>query len=160
MKKFLFIMMTAAVLVMFTSASSNKEKDGIVGTHAADFTIGNDNGMMTLKQLRGKYVLLSLWSSADVVSRLENIRCDRYVSNQDRVQQVSVNFDRSRALFDELVAADSLDASTQYFCDRQDRSVFEKKWGSGKQYNTYLIDPSGTVIAVNPTNQDLSRLVK
>lgn len=159
MKKLLFIMVTLAVVVLFTSASSNNEKGGIVGTHASDFTIGNDNGMMSLSQLRGKHVLLTLWTSADVVSRLDNIKYDRYVSKSTNVVQLSVNFDRSKALFDELVAADSLDTSGQYFCERQDRSIFEKKWGAGRQYNTYLINPSGTVVAVNPTDEEISRLI-
>ncbi|MBR6490157.1 MAG: hypothetical protein IKT03_06445 [Muribaculaceae bacterium] len=160
MKKLVFMMMTVMVAVMFTSAGSNSGKSGILGTSAGDFTIGNDDGVINLKQLRGKYVLLSLWSSADVISRLENIKYDRLASKSADVVQLSVNFDRSRLLFDELVAADSLKASSQYFCEIQDRSVFEEKWGARQQYNTYLISPSGTVLAVNPSNDDLSRLVK
>lgn len=153
-------MATLAVVMLFTSASSNNGKGGIVGTQAGDFTISNAQGVQSLKQLRGSYVLLTLWSSADVVSRLDNIRCDRYCAENGDVVPLSVNFDRSRLLFDELVAADSLNASSQYFCERQDRAIFEKKWGAAQQYNSYLINPSGAVIAVNPTNQDLNRLVK
>lgn len=152
-------MVTLAVVVLFTSASSNNEKSGIVGTAASDFTVGNDDGQMSLKQLRGKYVLLTLWSSADVASRLDNIRCDRYAAISQSVERLSVNFDRSKALFNELVAIDGLDSSTQYYCERQARSVFEQKWGTDHHYNTYLISPSGTVVAVNPTNQEISRLV-
>ena len=153
-------MSTLAVVVLFTSASSNNGKGGIVGASAGDFTISNADGVVSLNQFRGKYVLLSLWSSTDVISRLENIRCDRYASKSANVVPLSVNFDRSRALFTELVAADSLDASSQYYCERQDRSTFEKKWGTGQQYNSYLISPAGMVITVNPTSQEISRLVK
>lgn len=153
-------MATLAVVMLFTSASSNNGKGGIVGKSAGDFTISNADGVTSLSQLRGKYVLLTLWSSADVVSRLDNIRCDRYATTSEKVVQMSVNFDRSKLLFDELVAADSLNTSTQYYCERQDRSVFEQKWGTNQQYNSYLINPSGTVIAVNPTNQEINRLVK
>lgn len=153
-------MATLAVVVLFTSASSNNGKGGIVGSAASDFTISNDGGKVSLSQLRGKYVLLTLWSSADVVSRLDNIRCDRYVTKSDGVVQLSVNFDRSKSLFNELVKADSLDTSTQYYCEYQDRSIFNEKWGASQQYNTYLISPSGTVVAVNPTDQEINRLVK
>ena len=153
-------MATLAVVMLFTSASSNNGKGGLVGKVAGDFTISNADGVMSLSQLRGKYVLLTLWSSADVVSRLDNIRCDRYASTSEKVVQMSVNFDRSKLLFDELVAADSLNTSTQYYCESQDRSIFEQKWGSNQQYNSYLINPSGTVIAVNPSNQEINRLVK
>ena len=160
MKKLLFVVVTLAVVMLFTSASSDNKKGGIVGSHASDFTIGNDDGMVSLSQLRGKHVLITLWSSADVVSRLDNIKYDRYISKSPNVVQLSVNFDRSKALFDELVAADSLNASGQYYCEVQDRSTFEKKWGIGKQFNTYLIGPSGNVVAVNPTDQEINRLVK
>ena len=153
-------MATLAVVMLFTSASSNNGKGGIVGKSAGDFTISNADGVMSLSQLRGKYVLLTLWSSADVVSRLDNIRCDRYATTSGKVVPMSVNFDRSKLLFDELVAADSLNTSTQYYCERQDRSIFEQKWGANQQYNSYLINPSGTVIAVNPSNQEINRLVK
>lgn len=146
--------------MLFTSASGSNEKGGIVGTSAGDFTISNADGVMSLKQLRGKYVLLTLWSSADVVSRLDNIRCDRYATKSSSVVQLSVNFDRSRLLFNELVAADSLASSSQYYCERQDRSLFERQWGVSQQYNSYLISPTGTVLAVNPTNEELNRLVK
>ena len=149
-----------AVVVLFTSASSNNGTGGMVGTMASDFTVTNDDGQLSLKQLRGKYVLLTLWSSADVSSRLDNIRCDRYAAEQADVVLVSVNFDRSKALFDELVAADGLDSSTQYYCERQDRSVFEQKWGGSQQYNTYLIDSRGVVIAVNPSDKELMSAIK
>ena len=149
------------VLVMlFTSASSDKGKGGIVGTSAADFTVSNADGVVSLSQFRGKYVLLTLWSSTDIVSRLDNIGHDRDAAKAGNVVPLSVNFDRSRALFDELVAADSLETSAQYYCERQDRSVFEQKWGVKQQYNSYLISPSGTVLAVNPSSQELNRLVK
>ena len=160
MKKVFFILATLVVVVLFTSASSNKGKGGIVGTSAGDFTISNAAGVVSLSQFRGQYVLLTLWSSADVVSRLDNIKYDRYASKSANVVPLSVNFDRSSTLFTELVTADSLETSSQYYCERQDRSVFEQKWGQKQQYNTYLINPSGTVIAVNPTDQDIDRLVK
>ncbi len=153
-------MATLVVVMLFTSASSNNGKGGIVGTSAGDFTVSNADGVVSLSQFRGNYVLLTLWSSADVVSRLDNINYDRYASKLANVVPLSVNFDRSSTLFTELVAADSLATSSQYYCERQDRSAFEQKWGVKQQYNTYLINPSGTVIAVNPTNQEITRLVK
>ena len=159
MKKIFLIISTLAVVVLFSSASSNNEKGGLVGSAASDFTVSNDDGEVSLRQLRGNYVLLTLWSSADAVSRLDNIRCDRYVADATGVVQLSVNFDRSKALFNELVAADSLNTSTQYYCEYQARSAFNLKWGTGQHYNTYLINPSGTVVAVNPTNQEITRLV-
>lgn len=159
MKKLLFILSTLALVVMFTSANSNKNAS-MVGIAAGDFTIGNDEGVVSLKQLHGEFVLLTLWSSTDVDSRLENIKYNRYAAQSEKTVQLSVNFDRTKALFDELVKADSLDASSQYFCQIQDRSFFEERWGANKRYNTYLINPLGTIVAVNPSDDELSRIVK
>ena len=161
MSKSFLLIATMAVVMLFTSASNNSNgKDGIVGRAASDFTVSNSQGTVRLSQLRGQYVLLTLWSSADALSRLDNIRHDRYASQPAGLVTLSVNFDRSEALFGELVAADSLDASTQYYCQAQDRAVFAQQWGTARQYNSYLIGPSGTVIAVNPTSQEITRLVK
>lgn len=160
MKKLFFIMVTLVAVLIFTSASTKTNGGSLEGTTATNFTIGNDDGVVNLTQFRGQYVLLSLWSSADIVSRLDNIRCDRYAAQSSAIKLMSVNFDRSRALFDQLVANDSLNASSQYFCDKQDRSVFEQHWGTTQQLNTYLINPKGVVVAVNPSNQELAAMVK
>jgi peroxiredoxin len=161
MKKFIFLTVTVLALVLiFTSASGNVATDSRIGTRAASFTIGNDSSVLTLNQLRGKWVLLTLWSSADAVARLDNMRYSRIARNNDKLVQVAVNFDRSRALFDEVVSADSLDLSSQYYCERQDRKQFDQKWGTAEQFNTYLIDSRGVVVAVNPGDKELQAAIK
>ena len=116
MKHFYYLIVTLVLVAVFTSASSTINSDSRLGTTAPNFTIGNDEDVVSLNQFRGKYVLLSIWSSADALSRLENMKFNKLAQNNDKLVQLSVNFDRSRALFGEIVAADSLDTSSQYFC--------------------------------------------
>ena len=160
MKNFVLIITTLVLVLIFSSASGNVSSDSRIGTRAENFTIGNDDKVVTLNQFRGKYVLLSFWSSADAVARLDNMRYSRLASANDKLVLVALNFDRSRALFDEVVYSDSLDLSSQYYCDMQDRKPFEQKWGTAQQYNTYLLDTRGVVIAVNPSDTELLKALK
>lgn len=160
MKKLVFLMVTCVLVLISTSASSNVSSDSRIGTRAANFTIGNDDNVVTLNQFRGKMVLLTFWSSADAVARLDNMRYNRLTRQNDKLVQLAVNFDRSRALFEEVVYADSLDTSSQFFCELQDRKPFEQKWGTSEQFNTYLIDSRGVVIAVNPSDKELLKAIK
>ena len=160
MKKLVFLMVTCVLVLISTSASSTVSSDSRIGTRAANFTIGNDDNVVTLNQFRGKMVLLTFWSSADAVARLDNMRYNRLTRQNDKLVQLAVNFDRSRALFEEVVYADSLDTSSQFFCELQDRKPFEQKWGTSEQFNTYLIDSRGVVIAVNPSDKELLKAIK
>lgn len=160
MKKFIFLMTTLVLVLIFTSASGTVATDSRIGAKASSFTIGNDSSVVTLSQFRGSYVLLSFWSSADAISRLDNMRYSKLAQGNDKLELVAVNFDRSRALFDEVVLADSLDTSCQYFCESQDRKQFDKSWGTSEQFNTYLIDRRGVVIAVNPSDNELTAALK
>jgi len=160
MKKFVFVIVTLLLMVIFTSASGSVSSDSRVGNRAANFTIANGDNAVSLNQFRGKYVLLTFWSSADAVARLDNMKFGRFAALNDKVVQLSVNFDRSRALFDEVVEADNLDITAQFYCEKQDRKQFEQKWGTLTQFNTYLIDARGMVLAVNPSEKDLLQAIK
>lgn len=160
MKKSIFLMTTLALVLMFTSASGNVASDSRLGSKAANFTIGNDSSVVTLSQFRGTCVLLSFWSSADAVARLDNMRYSKLAQSNDKLELLAVNFDRSRALFDEVVLSDSLDTSSQYYCELQDRKQFDQRWGTAEQFNTYLIDSRGVVVAVNPSENELKAVLK
>lgn len=161
MKKVYYLIATLVLVIIFASASSNISSDSRIGNAAPNFTIGNNDEVVTLNQFRGKYVLLNIWSSADAESRLENMRLNKMVAGSDKVVQMAVNFDRSRALFSEVITADSLDISGQFYCEVQDRAQFHKKWGTDDQsYCTFLINDKGVVVAVNPSIKELAKVVR
>lgn len=148
------------VVMIFTSAQSTLTSDSRVGKKASNFTVGNDSLVVTLDQFKGKFVVLNVWSSADAVSRIENIELSKLVAGKENLVQMSINFDRSKPLFREVVAADSIDASSQFFCERQDRAKFERTWGAGEKPCTFLINGDGVIVAVNPTRSDILGAVK
>ena len=73
---------------------------------------------------------------------------------------MGVNFDRSKALFREVVSLDSLAVSSQFFCEIQDRPSFEKRWGSIDKPCTFLINGKGVIVAVNPTIKEIETAIK
>ena len=161
MRQLSHLIVTLLLVAVFTSASNNYSKDSRIGTTAPNFTIGNNEDVVTLNQFRGKYVLLNIWSSADAMARLQNMRLNKLVQGNDKVEQLAVNFDRSRALFNEVITSDSLYTTGQYYCEPQDRAAFMKKWGvDDKHFCTFLINTKGVVVAINPNEDELKKALK
>ena len=152
--------MTIVAVLIFTSSRTTISSDSRVGTSAANFTIGNDSVVVTLDQYKGKWVIVNVWSSADAMARIENIRLSKLAARHDGVEQLAVNFDRSKALFDEVVAADSISATHQFFCHHQDRTSFNNSWGTDGTACTFLINGKGVIVAVNPSEQEILAAIK
>ena len=160
MKKFVCLLITLCVVLVFTSSRTTISNDSRVGTKAANFSIGNEENVVELDQYRGKFVVLNMWTSADAITRIENIELNKIARNSEKIVHMGVNFDRSKALFREVVGLDSLEVSSQYFCELQDRPSFEKRWGSLDNPCTFLINQKGVIIAVNPTVKEILTAIK
>ena len=153
-------MITLCVVLVFTSSRTTISNDSRVGTKASNFSIGNEENVVELEQYRGKFVVLNMWTSADAVTRLENIELNKIARNNPQIVHMGVNFDRSKALFREVVSLDSLAVSSQFFCEIQDRPSFEKRWGSIDKPCTFLINGKGVIVAVNPTIEEIETAIK
>lgn len=160
MKKFVCLLITLCVVLVFTSSRTTISNDSRVGTKASNFSIGNEENVVELEQYRGKFVVLNMWTSADAVTRLENIELNKIAHNNPQIVHMGVNFDRSKALFREVVSLDSLAVSSQFFCEIQDRPSFEKRWGSIDKPCTFLINGKGVIVAVNPTIKEIETAIK
>lgn len=160
MKKFVYLLITLCVVLVFTSSRTTISNDSRVGTKASNFSIGNEENVVELEQYRGKFVVLNMWTSADAVTRLENIELNKIARNNPQIVHMGVNFDRSKALFREVVSLDSLAVSSQFFCEIQDRPSFEKRWGSIDKPCTFLINGKGVIVAVNPTIKEIETAIK
>ena len=160
MKKFVCLLITLCVVLVFTSSRTTISNDSRVGTKASNFSIGNEENVVELEQYRGKFVVLNMWTSADAVTRFENIELNKIARNNPQIVHMGVNFDRSKALFREVVSLDSLAVSSQFFCEIQDRPSFEKRWGSIDKPCTFLINGKGVIVAVNPTIKEIETAIK
>lgn len=117
---------------------------------------------MSLSELKGKYVLVNFWDSHNAVSRIAAGEYDRFYRSHRRrnLELLSVNTDRNRTLFDEIVRTDGLDSLTQYhIADVKARGI-TPDYHPEDGYSSYLINPEGKIIAVNPTVSAVEKLIK
>ena len=84
------------------------------------------------------------------------MRYDRLSRSQGvSFTHISVNMDRSESVFDCVVAIDDLNRSSQFNAtvDAQDEII--KRWRLDGGYHSFLIDASGTIVAVDPDAKSL-----
>ena len=149
-----------ALLTLFTSAYYSAPADSRIGYKAPSLVLGkSNNGLSPLQQHRGENLLLTFWSSADAQSRLDNMRYDRLSRVQgSNYTHVSVNLDRSQSVFNSIVAIDNLDRSAHFGTSTDSQETIIKSWRLEDGYHSFLIDPQGIILAVDPDAAQLAKL--
>lgn len=159
MKKFLLAVVGAVMLLIIPSAYY--PTDSIVGEVAPNFEVSNDNKAVEIDKLRGRYILLSFWSSTDPKSRLANKAYnDIMTGEKNMVEYVAVNFDPSSKVFEEIVKIDDLNADNQFHINGSSMPVVGEDYGLHGNFVSFLIAPDGEIIAQNPSANDVKALLK
>jgi hypothetical protein len=160
MNKVLLTIAVLALLTLFTSAYYSAPADSRIGYKAPSLVLGkSNNGLSPLQQHRGENLLLTFWSSADAQSRLDNMRYDRLSRVQgSNYTHVSVNLDRSQSVFNSIVAIDNLDRSAHFGTSTDSQETIIKSWRLEDGYHSFLIDPQGIILAVDPDAAQLAKL--
>lgn len=156
-----FLAAPLAALMILTASSYSDERGGTrPGDFAPRFEVGNASAKVDLGQLRGQYVLLTFWSSADAPSRIEAGKYAAWMGDNANanVRHISVNFDDEPALFAEIAKRDGLDLMAQYNVAGAEAEKIISDYGLDKGYGTMLIGPDGRIAKLNPTASDLSSL--
>lgn len=158
------IIVIFAALLGFGSASTSNAVDGKVGSLAPMFKVERADTTVALDDMKGKWVLLNFWSSSDAGSR---IACKEYTeleqnlasgNSGERFHLLSVNIDRSERLFREIVRRDGLSAKSQFYIENGHADKLVRDYHLESGLNSYLIDPSGRIVAKNPTAHQLIEL--
>ena len=159
MNKTLLTIAVIGLLVLLTSAYYTTPADGRIGYKAPALVLDSNNGLSPLLQHRGENILLTFWSSADADSRLDNMRYDR-CSRQPGASfvHVSVNLDRSESVFDAVVMLDDLNRSSQFSTSIDDQADIIRTWRLDDGMHSFLLDPQGRIVAIDPDEVTLSRL--
>lgn len=151
------------VLLLTVSANTGRSFSAVEGTRAADFKVTDTDADSTvsLSDLKGRYVLLNFWSSDDAASRIAAQQYNRLLANvpEEQICQLAVNFDRSERLFREIVRIDNLKATSQFFVEAQTASDLIDRYDMSHGLQSFLIDPQGTIVAINPSAQTIHTLV-
>lgn len=156
--KQIFLMIVLVAFGLTATSAYNEDRFGTApGDLAAPVELKNQRSQTSLSDFRGKYVLLSFWSSEDAASRTLCKRYDAWQKSAERPATVhlSVNLDSNRALFDAIVSADNLDAASQYNLTGEAAAKVRRDYHLTENLGTLLIDPEGRIAAVNP---DIARL--
>lgn len=159
MNKTFLAIAVVGLLTLFTSAYYSAPADSRIGYKTPALILDNNNGLSPLQQHRGENILLTFWSSADAVSRLENMRYDR-LSRQDGVTytHVSVNMDRNQSVFNSIVTIDNLDRSAQFSTSTEVQDDIIRSWRLENGYHSFLIDAQGKIVAIDPDEQSLAKI--
>lgn len=160
MRKTLALIVTISLLFVFTSAHNSDTVDATIGSFAPNFAVGEEGNIQRLSDYRGVYVLLNFWSSQDAVSRIRNNELNRFASKKDdEVKLISVNFDRSEKLFREVLKLDNLSEKNHFYDNNGDSSDLYKRYHLEFGYKSILLDKEGKVVAINPTQQELTKII-
>lgn len=166
MKKTIKLIVGFIVVLLFSSAFTGNGMAPRVGAIAPGIVVTDQDSVFKLHDFRGKYVLLSFWASSDARSRLKCNELDAVVKEinsaseaEPEVSLIAVNFDRSKRLFREIVRRDNLNEDSQFFAQGQEAERIQGDYDLKKGLNSFLIDPSGRIVAVNPDSKDLTKIL-
>ncbi len=162
MKKTLMSFALFVVLLFTVSANTERVYNAVNGINAPAFEVIASDGdsIVSLSDLKGRYVIVNFWASTDAESRIAAGQYSQF-ANSEREGQLallSVNIDRNERLFREIVRRDGLKTETQFHVTPDVASDLIEKFDMSEGLQSFLIDPQGKIAAVNPTIQSLAKM--
>lgn len=159
MRKTLLAIATIVALGTLLSAR-NAQKVGInVDSFAPNITVTDNDSTWKLSDLRGNFVLLNFWASNNAESRIRNIEYNKAIDNFENVQFASINYDRSKAIYEEIIRLDNVNKDSQFYDEGGTNSEVYKQFHLENDLNSYLLNQDGQIVAVNPDMQELTKIL-
>ncbi len=148
MKKIMFLGLIFGVLVTSGKIVHAQETELKEGRLTPELIVGNNDSTIDLRSL---YVLVDFWSAADAASRLKSNEYNTLgLEENSNVERISINFDRSRRLVEEIVSRDRLNRNSQYYVNAEHAGKIIRDFKLQDGFKSYLIGPNGRILAVNP----------
>lgn len=143
-----FVVLIMISFISFSFVGKDTPTEGLtIGDKAPEFKICGEKQLVNLKDLRGKYVLLSFWASYDADSRMKNVSLNHVVGKTDNVEMVSVSFDDYKSIFNETIKKDRITTPNCFVELSGNRSDIYKTYRLHKGFKNYLLDENGVIIA-------------
>ena len=160
MKEFTLIIAAIVIALVATSSFSNRNAALEIGKQMPQTDIKAADDAMNLSTLHGKWVILSFWSAADAQSRIAASQSYRNAESLNAdINFISVNFDRSEALMNEIAQIDGIGGTLLHITDTDSALQLRRKFSMNSGLRTFLIDPEGQLTAVDPSPEQIKRLV-
>lgn len=158
----------ALFTVVFCSLSAHTEREfeAVEGYNAPLFSLTRDLGdassTANLADMKGRYVLVNFWDSQVPESRIAAIEYDRYAKHGEKQQfaLLSINLDSDERLFREIVRSDKLSEATQCHVAGDVAQRIIADYNLQHQLSSFLIDPQGRIIAINPDIDELNEAIR
>ena len=155
--KWIFVVLIISSLISFSSVGKNTPTEGLtIGDKAPTFTICGEKQLIELKDLRGKYVLLSFWASYDALSRMQNATLNHAVAQANNVEMVSVSFDEYKSIFNETIKKDQISTSNCFVELAGVSSDLYQTYRLKRGFKNFLLDENGVIVAKDVTVSELS----
>ncbi|MDE6307019.1 MAG: thioredoxin family protein [Muribaculaceae bacterium] len=152
MKRAVFTIFLAVAVLLLISAHEGPLLRNTDTYSAPKLFFGDGDSAISLDDMRGKYVLLTFWSSGDAKSRLSNIMYSSLASRNTGLEHIGVNFDSSPSMFKEILKRDNLAGSPlQVRVDGISADRLISRYGLKNGFQSFLVDPAGKVVARNPS---------
>lgn len=158
MKKTLSILALTFILIVSLSAHTSRVIAPKTGYTVPTLSIESNDSIISLSDYKGKYLLLTFWSSTDAPSR---IRCKEYESLNivsAKMDRLALNVDENQRLFQEIVANDNLNPKFQLSVPESQKAAVIADFGLNDGLNSFLIDPQGRIIAINPSTEMIASI--
>ncbi len=158
MKKILSVGVILVVVLLLLSAFNPRTRGLKPGYFAPEVTLGDTT---FFDETEGRYLLLNFWASYDAPSRIANIRYSDAMKAIDSTQlrYVAISYDRSAALYDEIVKRDGVNTTCQYYDPSGEGSTLYEHYRLSKGFASYLIAPDGRIVAHNPNPETLAQIL-
>lgn len=165
MKKTMLFIALFTVVLSSLSAHTEREFEAVEGYSAPLFSLTQTNGdassTVSLADMKGRYVLVNFWDSQNPSSRIAAIEYDRF-AKRDLKQQfalLSINLDSDERLFREIVRSDKLSEETQCHVAGEVAKRLIADYNLQHEPSSFLIDPQGRIIAINPGIKQLNETI-
>lgn len=143
-----FVVLATISLVFFSFVGKDTPTEGLtIGDRAPEFKICSERQLVDLKDLRGKYVLISFWASYDAPSRMQNATLSHVASKNNKVEMVSVSFDDYKSIFNETIKKDKITTPNCFVETEGEQSELYQTYRLHKGFKNYLLDENGIIIA-------------
>ena len=155
--KGVFVVLIMIFFISFSFVGKDTPTEGLtIGDKAPEFKICGEKQLIDLKDLKGKYVLLSFWASYDADSRMRNATLSHVADQNESVEMVSVSFDDYKSVFNETIKKDQISTSKCFVELDGKKSDIYKTYRLHKGFKNYLLDKNGVIIAKNVQAAELS----
>ena len=155
--KWIFVVLIISSWISFSVVGKTTPTEGLtIGDKAPTFTICGEKQLIDLKDLRGKYVLLSFWASYDALSRMQNATLNHAIAQADNVEMVSVSFDEYKSIFNETIKKDQISTSNCFVELAGVSSDLYQTYRLKRGFKNFLLDENGVIVAKDITVSELS----